>query len=40
MTTTADTAVYLDGRSNRKRSVALRFAERLDIVEHEGAVES
>jgi Zn-dependent protease with chaperone function len=39
-TTSADTALYLDGRSNRKRSVALRFADRLDIVEPEGAVES
>ena len=32
-------AVYLDGRSNRKRNVALRFAEGLDIVENESAVE-
>jgi Zn-dependent protease with chaperone function len=39
-TTTAETALYLDGRSNRKRSVALRFADRLDILEHAGAVES
>src|SRR5262245_18081415 len=40
MTTTTDTAVYLDGRSNRKRSDALRFAERLESLEREGAVES
>ena len=32
-------AVYLDGRSNRKRSVTLRFADQLDIVENEAAVE-
>ena len=33
---TSDTehrAVFLDGRSNRKRSVKLRFADRLDIIE-------
>lgn len=30
-------AVYFDGRSNRKRSVALRFSDRLEIVE-DGAV--
>ena len=28
-------AVYLDGRSNRKRSVVLRFADGLEIVENE-----
>ena len=32
-------AVYLDGRSNRKRNVALRFADGLDIVENESVVE-
>src|SRR5688572_22905456 len=33
-------AVYLDGRTNRKRSVTLRFSNGLDIVENETAVES
>jgi Zn-dependent protease with chaperone function len=32
-------AVFLDGRSNRKRSVTLRFADQLDIVENEVTVE-
>jgi len=32
-------AVYLDGRSNRKRSVTLRFSDGLDIVQSETAVE-
>ena len=30
-----DNAIYLDGRSNRKRSVTLRFAEGLEIVEQD-----
>jgi len=32
-------AIYLDGRSNRKRSVALRFTDGLDILEGEATVE-
>jgi len=39
MTDTAHDAIYLDGRSNRKRSVALRLRLDLEIVEHERVVE-
>ena len=34
-----DTAIYLDGRSNRKRSVVLYLAQGLDIAEDERTVE-
>lgn len=40
---TADTGhsgVFLDGRSNRKRSVTLRFANGLDIAEQDAVIES
>jgi Zn-dependent protease with chaperone function len=33
-------AVYLDGRSNRKRAVTLRFSNALDILEQDAVVES
>ena len=33
-------AVYLDGRSNRKRNVTLRFSNALDIIEQDAVVES
>ena len=34
------TAVFLDGQSNRKRSVELRFGTALEIVEQGAVVES
>jgi Zn-dependent protease with chaperone function len=33
-------AIYLDGRSNRKRNVTLRFSSALDIVEQDAVLES
>jgi Zn-dependent protease with chaperone function len=36
----AHSAVFLDGRSNRKRTVALRLRANLDIVEGDAAIES
>jgi len=33
-------AVFLDGRSNRKRNVTLRFSNALDIIEQDAVVES
>jgi len=39
MTDTTHDAIYLDGRSNRKRSVALRLRLELEIVEHERVLE-
>src|SRR5690348_11762373 len=33
-------AVYLDGRSNRKRRVTLQFGEKLAIVEQDATVET
>jgi Zn-dependent protease with chaperone function len=36
----AHSAVFLDGRSNRKRAVALRLGGSLDIVEGDAAIES
>lgn len=37
---TQHSGVFLDGRSNRKRSVTLRFANGLDIVEQDAVVEN
>jgi len=37
---TDHSGIFLDGRSNRKRSVTLRFANGLDIAEQDAVIES
>jgi len=37
---TDHSGIFLDGRSNRKRSVTLRFANGVDIAEQDAVIES